>query len=86
VSNARLPLALVVALSLAGCAAPPDGPGLMTRAEIEAARNTAPPPDTTDLQARASRLAARAAQLRRASIDSHDQELLRQRGQGLAAR
>lgn len=87
-STRRLPLAVVMALSLAGCSAPPEGPGLMTRAEIEAARSAAaaPPPDTDELQARAGRLAARAAQLRRAGIDSHDQHLLRQRGQALAAR
>jgi hypothetical protein len=74
----RLPALLL--LALAACASPPEGPRLLTGAEIAAAtQGSTARPDTAPLQARASGLSARAEALRRAVPPGvSDAERLRQ--------
>lgn len=77
--------AFLLILALAACAAPPAGPRLLSPAEIaQATQGTTAAPDNAALQARAARLTARAAALRRTSIEAHEQALLRRRAAGLA--
>lgn len=72
---------LLACLALAACAVAPEAPGLLGRAEIDAAaRGSTAPPDNAALLARAARLSARAAALRRTTIDSHEAALARRRG------
>lgn len=55
-------------LALTGCTTPPQGPDLLSRAEITAAtQGTNAQPDNAPLQARAAGLSARADALRRGS-------------------
>lgn len=76
--------ALLACLALIACAPAPGGaPRLLSQAEIATAtQGSASPPDTSALQARAGRLAARAAALRRTTIDSHEDALRRRQAQG----
>jgi hypothetical protein len=75
---------LLAALGLVACAPAPDGaPRLLSQAEIAAAtQGSASPPDNAALLARGARLQARAAALRRTTIDSLDDELRRRRARG----
>jgi len=69
VSPARHVAALCVAASclvLAACSTPPQGPGLLSAAEIaQATQGTTAQPDNAPLQGRAAALSARADALRR---------------------
>lgn len=80
------PLALAAALvvTLAACGAPPGTPALLPLPELAAAarQGQAEAPDNAALIARADRLSARAAALRRTSTDSHEAALARRRAGG----
>lgn len=80
-----LPPILALVLVLGACAAPPAGPRLLSPDEIAAAtQGSTAAPDTAPLEARAARLRARAAALRRTSVDVHEQQRLRRRAEQLA--
>lgn len=73
-------LPLILILALAGCAAPPEGPRLLSPGEIaQAAQGTTAVPDNRPLEARAAGLRARAAAIRRLSIPALDEGDLRDR-------
>jgi hypothetical protein len=73
----------LAALALSACAPAPGAPRLLSGAEIAAAtQGSASPPDNAALLARGARLQARAAALRRTTIDSLDDELRRRRARG----
>lgn len=80
-------LPLLALLTVAACTAPPAGPPLLPPDRIAAATlGTTAVPDTGPLAARASRLAARAALLRRTTLDGFDALPPSQRARLLAAR
>lgn len=65
-----MPARLLPLILLAACASPPAGPGLLTPAQIAGATQGSPAPPRNDaLLARADRLNARAAILRRTRAD-----------------
>lgn len=77
----------ILFLALAGCAAPPEGPRLLSPDEIaQAAQGTTAIPDTAPLEARAAGLRARAAAIRRLSVPALDEGDLRSRAGALSRR
>ena len=85
-SALRLLLPFLLLPALAGCAVPPSGPRLLTAAEIaQASRGSEAGPDNAFLLARAARLSARAAELRRTSIDQHERRRMQERAARLVA-
>jgi len=79
----RRPLAFLALL--AACTAPPAGPPLLPPDQIAlATQGTTAVPDIAPLQARAARLAARAADLRRTTLDGFEARRLSERARRLA--
>lgn len=80
-------LAPLLILALAACSAPPAAPRLLTQAEIAAlSAGATAPPDNAPVEARAARLQARAAALRRAGATDEERRRMQDRAGQFASR